>query len=117
MSFIALQLLITFIDWLKGRGTIAADCYIPRMVLTIIWIALWFRSVTLWSSNGEYDFSYAPPPSGKFGVGAQSVFSEDGIHLLVYYPIERSEYDEAVKKQENRLPYWILGGKKAGVAE
>jgi hypothetical protein len=42
------------------------------------------------------------PLSGKYGVGVKATWTKDGSHILIFYPVEKSNYDTAIKVEFNR---------------
>ena len=50
-----------------------------------------------------------PAPSGKFGVGCKSVFTKKGTHCLVYYPVNRGQYNYAMQFESSRMPWRVFG--------
>lgn len=115
MLFIIMHCLFIYIDFGKAHDNIAyiatmfLQVEVQRVIIVGIWGALWLQSVTMWFRFAECDFSKAPAPSGRFGVGGKSIFSKDGNHLLVFYPIEKADYNYEIKKEENRMPWRVFG--------
>lgn len=79
--------------------------------LLTLWSLLWLVSVTSWFRFAECDLSMMAKITGRFGVGTKSAWTKDGSHIIIYYPIQKSTYEEALKKESNRMPWMIFGDK------
>ena len=79
---------------------------IARIVLSAFWALLWFISFESWARFGECNYSMMAPYSGKFGVGCKHIWSKKRSNfILVFYPVEKQAFDEAMKDERNKMPF------------
>lgn len=51
---------------------------------------------------------------GKYQVGHMEFFTKkEGLAVSVYYPMDRLEYNRALKKDKNRNTLWLRNGRKS----
>jgi hypothetical protein len=87
---------------LLAIATTMKSIVICRYFFAAFWLLLWLTSVQLWLRFSECDFSMMQPLSGKYGVGVKSAFAKDGCHILIHYPVEKENYETAIKSEFNR---------------
>jgi len=73
-----------------------------RYVFVIFWLIMWLTSVQMWFRFSECDYSDMAELTGKYGVGCKPVFGKDGTHIMMYYPIDKAAYTEALKDSSKK---------------
>lgn len=103
---------------LQGCNFFAANPFINpgsikicRLFFAAFWLLLWIVSVQGWMRFSECDFSMRAECMGKYGIGARQGFTKDGQQALIFYPVQKSLYEAAIKVESNRAPYVWFGDK------